>query len=221
MTDGRRNPPAKSTATVGSEHLREIMLPAGTKMRLLSQQTRHLSDLQFKLLFILFNEVDRATAVTIISHRELAAKAGCGERAVEQNITRLCQLGCIEADRNEVGRRQNGRPIFGGRGHRNRYRLAGARRAEGPAFDPQRPSADTVLKDRPTEIQRPNETTRNTVLNGTSPYTLESSHKESLRNEETGGSSNIERCLGGAAWRAVKEKLGLSHRQRGGRCVVS
>ena len=97
----------------------EIVLPAGTKMRLLSEALGRLQWLDFRTLFVLFEKADRATGTVEISHDDLAAKVGCQKRAAENATARLIASGDIKVERQQIGQRSNGAPVYGGRGRRN------------------------------------------------------------------------------------------------------
>ena len=104
----------------------KLAVTAADKMR--SLEAAHykggISDCAFRLLFVLYSEVDRATGITTLDHKELAQLCGRDVRTVQRLTSRLDKKGLIRTLRKEIGRsKNNGRPIFGGWGGKNRYDL--------------------------------------------------------------------------------------------------
>jgi len=133
----------------------DLVLPAGTKMRLLGEAQRRLANLDFRVLFVLHERADRSTGTVEISHGELAAEVRCQRRAAEKATTRLIASGDIKVERQQIGQRADGSPVYGGKGRRNRYRLIFERPSIGTVFEGERPSVETVNKDRPATPERP------------------------------------------------------------------
>jgi hypothetical protein len=133
----------------------EIILPAGTKMKMLSVALGTISLLDFAVLFVLFNEVDRATGCAEISHDRIAELVGCKRRAAERATRRLLDAKHIQIDRRQVGHRANGSNVFGGRGGKNRYRLIFERPSGETVKRKETSSHGTVIKDRPARHERP------------------------------------------------------------------
>lgn len=192
----------------------EIILPAGTKMRKLYEalSSGRISALDFTVLFVLYHEVDRASAITEISHDKIAATIGCKRRAVERSTARLAagQAPFIKIERRAIGQRSDGSTVYGGRHGRNSYRLMFKRLPDGAVISNERPSPGTVLKDRPAGHERPSPEIQKDRLPGGNTLSLDLSHKNlpcAHAGESDHGSDPFE-----VRWQAIKERLARSER---------
>jgi hypothetical protein len=181
----------------------EIVLPAGTKMRVLFESLGRMSMLDFGSLFVLYHEVDRASGLTTISHDEVAAKLGCKRRAAERSLARHVAAGRIRVERKRVGARADGTPLYGGRGGKNTYQLLFERPSDGTVFKSETPPPQTGLKPRPARHETPSTETQKPRLVGHDALYPSYSHKNPLRagaNADAGDVFVLEDSADAQAW---------------------
>ncbi|HYI30323.1 MAG TPA: hypothetical protein VD863_20985, partial [Bradyrhizobium sp.] len=104
----------------------DIILPAGTKMRLLAAVLQSAPEVAFKVYFHLLEQADRQSGVAILSKAEIAAAIRPKPRSI-RSITRAIEWletrSLILVDRKMIGHRPDGSAVFGGERGKNRYRL--------------------------------------------------------------------------------------------------
>lgn len=105
----------------------KMLLPGGLKMATLAKAIGKVTPLQFQILFVLLDNADRETGLSIISHEAIAARVGCRKRAAQEATRRLDELGLAQVERRRIGQRANGSAVYGGEGGCNRYQMLAGR----------------------------------------------------------------------------------------------
>jgi hypothetical protein len=185
----------------------EIAFPAAAKMRLLERACADLAArravdgasltrLDIPVLVVLLSAVNRTTGITVISHEELASRAGCQPRAAGQSTKRLETFGHVSVLRKEIGYRSDMTHVYGGRTGKNCYQ-----------FIDNSSSGQTIIRpavrsnDCSTKLETPFGEVRKSVPADAIHYSSPSSLKESL--PPTGESRTELEC----GWATTKQEL--------------
>lgn len=101
--------------------------------RLAAHWRRGARGLYFIALFHLYNEADRKTGLTAMSHKHMGKLLGCHEKHAQKIMAKLVKDKHIGVVRRRIGNRSDGAAVFGAHGGVSVYNLLVAEEAESTA----------------------------------------------------------------------------------------
>lgn len=101
--------------------------------RLAGHWRRGARGLYFIALFHLYNEADRKTGLTAMSHKHMGNLLGCHEKHAQKIMAKLVKDKHIGVVRRRIGNRSDGAAVFGAHGGVSVYNLLVAEEAESTA----------------------------------------------------------------------------------------